>query len=65
MAELLCKEEAFKIVGVCMKIHKILGMGLKEVNYKDAMEIEFIDDDTPYEREKKFTKFLYSRFCSF
>jgi GxxExxY protein len=54
MAELIYKDEAFKVVGICMKIHKTLGMGLKEINYKDAMEIEFIDDSLPYEREKKF-----------
>ena len=55
MAELIYKEEAFKVVGICMKIHQTLGMGLKEINYKDAMEIEFIDDALPYDREKKFS----------
>ena len=55
MADLIFKEEAFKVVGICMKIHQILGMGLKEINYKDAMEIEFIDDALPYDREKKFS----------
>lgn len=54
MAELLLKEEAYKIVGVCMQIHKTLGMGLKEVNYKDAMEIDFLESNIPFEREKKF-----------
>ncbi len=54
MAELLFKEESFKIIGICMEIHKTLGMGLKEINYKDAMEIEFIENNIPYEREKKF-----------
>lgn len=55
MAELLFKEESFKIIGICMDIHKTLGMGLKEINYKDAMEIEFIDNNIPYEREKRFS----------
>ena len=54
MADLIFKDEAFKVVGICMNIHKTLGMGLKEINYKDAMEIEFIDDSIYYEREKKF-----------
>jgi len=54
MAELLYKEESFKIIGICMEIHKTLGMGLKEINYKDAMEIEFIENNIPYEREKRF-----------
>ncbi len=54
MAELLFKEEAFKIVGICMNIHKALGMGLKEINYKDAMEIDFTEAGINFEREKKF-----------
>lgn len=55
MAELLFKEESFKIIGICMEIHKTLGMGLKEINYKDAMEIEFIENNISYEREKRFS----------
>jgi GxxExxY protein len=54
MTELLFKEESFKIIGVCMEIHKSLGMGLKEINYKDAMEIDFIEHGIMYNREKKF-----------
>lgn len=54
MAELLFKEESFKIIGICMQIHQSLGMGLKEVNYKDAMEIDFIENNINYNREKKF-----------
>jgi GxxExxY protein len=55
MAELLFKEESIKIIGMCMEINKTLGMGLKEINYKDAMEIEFIENNIPYEREKRFS----------
>ncbi len=54
MTDLIYKEESFRIIGICMKIHQTLGMGLKEISYKDAMEIDFIDDVLPYEREKKF-----------
>lgn len=54
MTELLFKEEAFKIMGICMNIHKVLGMGLKEVNYKDAIEIDFIEGGVPFKREQKF-----------
>ncbi len=54
MADLLFKDESFKIVGICMEIHKTLGMGLKEINYKDAMEIDFIEQDIYFEREKKY-----------
>ena len=55
MPELLFRDESYKIIGICMKIHNILGMGLKEINYKDAMEIDFIEAEIPFEREKRFT----------
>ena len=54
MSDLIYKEEAYRIIGICMEIHKALGLGLKEVNYKDAMEMEFKETGIPYEREKKF-----------
>jgi GxxExxY protein len=57
MPGILFKEESFKIIGICMKIHSIMGTGLKEVNYKDAMEIDFIEDNLPYLREKRFEVF--------
>ena len=37
-----------------MNIHKTLGMGLKEINYKDAMEIDFMEEGISFEREKRF-----------
>lgn len=51
---LFFKEETYTIIGFCMEIHRTLGMGLKEVNYKDAMEIDFIECGLLYHREKKF-----------
>ncbi len=52
--DLIYKEESYRIVGACMKIHKSLGKGFKEVVYTDAMEIEFKNKGIGYEREKKF-----------
>ncbi len=54
MADLILKEEAYNVVGICMNIHRVLGMGLKEINYKDAMEMDFAEAAIPFEREKKF-----------
>jgi len=55
MVELIFKEECYKIVGLCMKIHSKLGKGFKEVVYKDALGIEFKKDKSIwYEREKAF-----------
>jgi GxxExxY protein len=55
MADLIYKDESFKIIGLCMEVHSILGPGFQEVVYKDALEYEFQKHGIPYEREKKFS----------
>jgi GxxExxY protein len=52
--DLIFKDECYKIVGLAMKVHSKLGKGFKEVVYKDALEIEFRNNQIPYEREKSF-----------
>lgn len=37
-----------------MEVHRILGKGLLEIVYKDAIEYEFNKKEIPYEREKKY-----------
>ena len=53
MEEYLYKTENYKIVGLCMEIHRILGNGLLEVVYKDALEFELQQHKIPYRREKE------------
>jgi GxxExxY protein len=48
------KNENYEIVGLCMEVHRILGPGLLEIVYKDALEIEFKNHNIPYEREKEY-----------
>ncbi len=38
--DLLYKEEVFKVVGLCMDIHRELGKGQDEIIYKDALVVE-------------------------
>jgi GxxExxY protein len=52
--ELYKKEEYYKIIGICMEVHRILGSGLLEIVYKDAIEYEFKKNNIPFEREKEF-----------
>ena len=52
--ELLFKDECYRIIGLCMKVHSILGPGFKEIIYKDALEIELQREKISYEREKSF-----------
>lgn len=49
------QEENYKIIGICMEVHRILGPGLLEIVYKDALEIEFKNNNIPFEREKEFS----------
>ena len=51
---LLFKKESFKLIGISMEIHRILGPGFSEVVYKDALEYELISNRIYYERDKKF-----------
>lgn len=47
-------EETYKIIGLCMEVHRNLGPGLLEIIYKDALEIEFRENNIPFVREKEF-----------
>jgi GxxExxY protein len=49
------QNETYKIIGICMEVHKNLGPGLLEIIYKDALEIEFKENDIPFEREKEYS----------
>lgn len=48
------QKESYQIIGICMEVHRILGRGLLEIVYKDAIEYEFKKESIPYEREKKY-----------
>jgi len=52
--DLLFKDECYRIIGLCMKVHSTLGPGFKEIIYKDALEIELQREKILYEREKSF-----------
>ena len=54
MANLLYKEEVYDIIGVCMTFYNTLGYGFLEIVYKDAMEIEFLENEMSNAREREF-----------
>ena len=54
MDDLYLKEEVYKIIGICMEVHTILGKGHSEIIYGDALEYEFKKNGIPYNREMKF-----------
>ena len=44
MSELIYKEEAYEIVGICMEVHNELGPGLLEIIYKESV-FSFLSKD--------------------
>jgi GxxExxY protein len=48
------QEETYKLIGVCMEVHRNLGKGFLEVVYKDALQYELRKMNIGFEREKKF-----------
>ena len=54
MSSIILKEESHQLVGICMEIHRELGMGFKEIIYKDALEYEFKSRKIKFIREKEF-----------
>ncbi len=54
MGDIILKEESYRIVGICMEVHRELGMGFQEIVYKDALEYEFQKSNMPYRRERKY-----------
>ena len=54
MQEFYLKDETYKIIGICMEVHNIIGKGHSKNVYGDALEYEFQMNYIPYEREKKY-----------
>ena len=54
MSELLYKDEVFKLIGLCLEIHRELGKGHDELIYKDALVIELQRAQIQFARERKY-----------
>jgi GxxExxY protein len=54
MAEILYKDESYKIMGILFEVHNNLGKGFSEIVYKDALEYEFKNSSIQLEREKEY-----------
>jgi GxxExxY protein len=51
--KILYKEESFKIIGACMKVHHSLGAGFLEAVHEEALEKEFLIQNIPFKRQFK------------
>ena len=50
--ELIFKEEVFRIVGAALNVCNNMGCGFLEAVYQEALEIEFNDEQIPFESQK-------------
>ncbi len=48
------QKESYELIGICMEVHRILGKGLLEIVYKDAIEFELRQRKIPFDRERKY-----------
>lgn len=66
MAEILFREESYKIIGACFEVYKNKGCGFSEAIYQECLSIEFGLQGTPFaaqpimELEYKGTKLVQS-----
>ena len=52
--EIVYKELSYKIIGLCLEVHNILGRGHSEVVYKDALQVELRTNEMNFNREANF-----------
>jgi len=53
MENLYYKEEAYKIIGACMNVHRELGHGFLEAVYQEALALELRAQNIPFTKESK------------
>lgn len=49
---LIYQDETYKLIGLCMKVHRELGCGFLEPVYQEAFEMLLEREKIPYQREK-------------
>jgi len=54
MSNLIHKDEAYFVIGLCMEVHNTLGKGFSEAVYAEALEIELTSNGVPYMKEVKY-----------
>ncbi len=53
MAEIIYREESYKIIGACFEVYKQKGCGFTELVYHECLKIEFALQSIPFVYEPK------------
>jgi GxxExxY protein len=48
MAEIVYKDESYRIMGACFEVYKEMGCGFLEAVYQECLEIEFSSQGIPF-----------------
>ena len=59
--DLLYRDEAYRLIGACLAVHKDKGHGFVEAIYQDALEIELELSGIPFERQRNFSIYYRDR----
>ncbi len=59
--KIIFKDESYRIIGACMKVHRELGPGFLEAVYEEAMEKEFLKALIPFRRQEKLEIFYENK----
>ena len=49
------KEKTYRIIGACMEVHSVLGGGMLEAIYQEALAIELKNENISFDREKELS----------
>lgn len=58
---LIYSDETYKLIGLCMKVHRELGCGFLEPVYQEAFEMLLKDEGIHYQREKLLPIYFLGR----
>jgi len=47
------KQECYNVIGSAMAVHNELGCGFLEAVYQEALSLEFLENEIPFDKEKR------------
>jgi GxxExxY protein len=53
MAELIYREESYRIMGACFEVYRMMGRGFLEAVYQECLELEFAERGIPFVSQHK------------
>ncbi len=53
MAEIVYREESYKIMGACFEVYKQMGRGFLEAVYQECLEIELAERESPFAAQRE------------